>query len=123
MLKNSVVKVLPNPNKMTEAAERSSFTSENQAEKTSQKIAQATAIIIPALNPARELVEYIEQLRELGFAPIIVINDGSDGRYASIFERIAKIPGCEVLTHAVNLGKGRPRSTTFWCIIQTCAAL
>ena len=73
--------------------------------------ARDVGIIIPALDPAGELVSYIEQLRTLGFAPIIVINDGSDASYASLFDRISKIPGCRVLEHAVNLGKGRALKT------------
>jgi glycosyltransferase involved in cell wall biosynthesis len=68
-------------------------------------------ILIPALNPAEILPTYVERLRDLGFTPTLVINDGSDPSYAPIFDRIAKIPGCEVIHHAVNLGKGRALKT------------
>lgn len=55
----------------------------------------------------------IGQLRALGFAPIIVINDGSEAPLAPIFDRISQIAGCDVIHHAVNLGKGRALKTGF----------
>ena len=34
-------------------------------------------ILIPALNPTKEFIEYINELIENGFEDIIVVNDGS----------------------------------------------
>ena len=45
--------------------------------------------------------------------PIIVVDDGSDKAvYGSIFEKVREL-GATVLTHAVNMGKGRGLKTAF----------
>lgn len=46
-----------------------------------------------------------------GFVTIIVVNDGSTPGCASIFDVIGKLSQCHLLTHAVNLGKGRAIKT------------
>lgn len=67
----------------------------------------APCILIPALNPSASLPGYIRQLRAKGLGPILVVDDGSRAEFASLFEAVERIPGCYVLRHAVNLGKGR----------------
>lgn len=70
-------------------------------------------ILIPALNPNRDLVEYIRKLIEKGFQHILVINDGSREDCNAIFHEIEAIKGCTVFRHAVNLGKGRALKNGF----------
>ena len=48
-------------------------------------------ILIPALNPTKEFIEYINELNENGFEDIIVVNDGSKENSNNIFENIRKI--------------------------------
>lgn len=60
-----------------------------------------SVILIPALNPDKELIQYIQELKRNGFDDIIVVNDGSSAEYLDIFER-AKQMDCKVLQHAVK---------------------
>ncbi len=66
-----------------------------------------SVIIIPALNPDPKLVSYCQALVEAGFHKLILVNDGSADEYASVFFELDKMQECTVLTHAINLGKGR----------------
>lgn len=76
-------------------------------------------VIIPAYEPDEKLLILLQQLKETGIAHMIVVNDGSGDAYRDLFEQIAKIDGCEVLTHMVNLGKGRALKTAFnYCLMQ-----
>lgn len=70
-------------------------------------------IIIPSLNPNIYLVDYIKKLIENGFSKIIVINDGSNIDTKPIFDTIASFKECDVLCHAVNMGKGRALKDAF----------
>lgn len=45
--------------------------------------------------------------------PFIIVDDGSGAQYMHIFESARTKFGCRVLTHAVNLGKGRALKTAF----------
>lgn len=69
------------------------------------------AILIPALNPDRRLIAYVQNLVTYGFHKILIIDDGSNEEAKSIFSDIASFGGEEtditILEHAVNLGKGR----------------
>ncbi|HJB24340.1 MAG TPA: bifunctional glycosyltransferase family 2/GtrA family protein [Candidatus Jeotgalibaca pullicola] len=66
-----------------------------------------TLIVIPALNPNPSFISYVEELIQAGFKNILVINDGSDSKYDSIYNQINDKEECTVYKHAVNLGKGR----------------
>lgn len=68
-------------------------------------------IMIPALNPPQELLNYIEELLDAKFSNILVVDDGSDSSYIPLFDQIKKLPSCTVIRHAVNLGKGRAIKT------------
>ena len=63
-------------------------------------------VVIPALEPSRDLVEYVKQLRDKGIEKIIVVNDGSSSSAQHIFEHLKLIDQCTVIEHEVNLGKG-----------------
>lgn len=64
-------------------------------------------ILIPALNPKNEFINYIKELIDNKFEHIIVINDGSDENCNSIFEKIKQEKQCKVITHQKNEGKGK----------------
>lgn len=69
-------------------------------------------IIIPAYEPCDRFVQIVYELREL--TPVIVIvDDGSDGRFRKAFDTVERIDGVIVLCHALNLGKGRSLKDAF----------
>lgn len=70
-------------------------------------------ILIPSYNPDGTLPETIGLLREKGFERFVIVNDGSRAECAPIFEQVADLPGVHLLTHAVNMGKGRAMKTGF----------
>jgi len=74
----------------------------------------SSVIVIPAYQPAENLLTLIHQLlKQKPQQRIIVVNDGSAPASASIFDQISKIPQVELLQHAVNLGKGQALKTAF----------
>ena len=64
-------------------------------------------IVIPALNPKSDLIEYVDKLIGNGRSHILLVDDGSRDDCRFIFDAIEKKEGCSVLRHEVNLGKGR----------------
>lgn len=74
-------------------------------------------VIIPALNPEERLIQYCEQLIASGVDTILVVDDGSEDVYRSIFDKIETIPECTVLRHDINMGKGRALKDAFgYCL-------
>lgn len=72
-----------------------------------------SCILIPALEPKKDLVDYIYQLLENGIGHIVVVNDGSNDTYDEIFEMVDQIEKCTVLKHEKNQGKGTALKTGF----------
>ncbi len=64
-------------------------------------------IVIPALNPKSDLIEYVDTLIANGYHHILLVDDGSRNECRATFDAIEAKPGCSVLRHDVNLGKGR----------------
>ena len=64
-------------------------------------------ILIPALDPDESFVRYVGQLREAGCCRIVVVDDGSSTEKKHIFDTLGEQYGCDIITHAQNLGKGR----------------
>lgn len=62
-------------------------------------------ILIPSLNPNEKLIQLVQDLKEEGFFRILVVDDGSDAEYTSIFKRV-QAQGCVLVHHEKNLGKG-----------------
>src|SRR5674476_163439 len=75
-------------------------------------------IIVPSLNPDDKLMQVVNGMIEIGFSNILLINDGSDAKYSSPFEEASKYPECTVLTHEINMGKGRALKTAFSYILE-----
>ena len=72
-----------------------------------------TLIVIPALNPPVEMSDYVAKLIESGLENVLIINDGSRPEFKNIFEKLRDKHGCQILTHAKNLGKGRALKNAF----------
>ena len=66
-------------------------------------------ILIPALNPPIQLVDYVKLLLDNGLKDILLVDDGSKEEFKEIFDTIEKFPNAniKVFKHAKNLGKGR----------------
>ncbi len=71
------------------------------------------AIVIPAYQPERSLLDLLRELRGRTPSPIIVVDDGSRQECWEIFEQAARVKDLTVLRHAVNLGKGAALKTAF----------
>ncbi|MBQ2677035.1 MAG: bifunctional glycosyltransferase family 2/GtrA family protein [Clostridia bacterium] len=78
------------------------------------------AVIIPSLNPDDKLLHLLQDLKDAEFSHIIVVNDGSSCKYDFYFEQAKSEYGCDVVTHAVNQGKGRALKTAFNYILTDC---
>jgi glycosyltransferase involved in cell wall biosynthesis len=77
--------------------------------------------LIPAFKPDRVLVDLADDLLARGFRTLIVVDDGSPGESAAVFESIAKTPGCHLLRHGTNRGKGRAIKTGLAHFLERCA--
>lgn len=75
-------------------------------------------VVIPVLEPNEAFIPYVKQLIEEEFASIIIVNDGSSSEKAKIFSCLDKLPEVTVLTHAVNMGKGRALKNAFNYILN-----
>lgn len=78
-----------------------------------EKNSYPVVTIIPSLNPDDKLLKVVSKLFEIGFSDVIVIDDGSRAECQDIFAQLTGIPGCVVLHHDVNKGKGRALKTAF----------
>lgn len=68
-------------------------------------------VIIPCFNPPLKVVEYVQKLLSNGIDKILIVNDGSGEEYSPTFDNLKNIDKVTVLTHNVNLGKGRALKT------------
>ena len=74
------------------------------------------SIVIPSLNPDEKLRKTVQDLIDLGFTDIILINDGSKDECVPCFP--TDLPGCTLLTHEVNRGKGAAMKTAFRYLLE-----
>lgn len=63
-------------------------------------------ILIPAYNPSQRFVGLLRSLSKKVGWPIVVVNDGSDKCSADFFNDARSIDRVNVISNAVNLGKG-----------------
>lgn len=74
-------------------------------------------VIIPAYEPDEKLIALLRALQQTKISRVVVVDDGSGEAYEELFAQAAAFPGCTVLHHAVNLGKGRALKTAFnYCL-------
>lgn len=62
-------------------------------------------ILIPSLNPDEKLLFLLQELFDMGFLWIVVVDDGSTPECGDIFRRAGEL-GCIVEHHGENIGKG-----------------
>ena len=79
------------------------------------------SVLIPAWQPTAALHTLVKDLAGRGFGALVVVDDGSGGAYAAIFQGLASIDGVIVLRHAVNRGKGRALKSAFQYVMENCA--
>ncbi len=70
-------------------------------------------LLIPALNPDYHLLQLLEELKGCWRGPVLLVDDGSSQKAREEIFPAAAAMGCQVVTHAVNLGKGRALKTGF----------
>ena len=69
------------------------------------------SVIIPAYRPDEKLIGTLEGLSRAGFTDLLVVDDGSGPDFAPLFARAEAVPGCTVLRHPENRGKGAALKT------------
>lgn len=72
-------------------------------------------IIIPAYNPTLELIKLVKKLKQEGKRDIVIVNDGSNYRCSSIFE---KLNNCIIINNGENFGKGIALKNAFKYILK-----
>jgi glycosyltransferase involved in cell wall biosynthesis len=75
-------------------------------------MSRGTVVLIPAWNPVEDLCPFVAGLLSVGFAAVVVVDDGSGSSCRGVFDSLTGA-GAHVLRHAVNLGKGRALKTGF----------
>lgn len=73
-------------------------------------------LLIPAYQPSADLPGLVRAMLAESAGLLeraVIVNDGSAERCAATFHELRKIPGVEVIAHAVNLGKGAALKTGF----------
>lgn len=70
-------------------------------------------IIIPSYQPDERIIRLVKELKTEKLEPIVVVNDGSNEKYSTLFDELKEKYECTVLVHAVNQGKGRALKTAF----------
>ena len=66
-------------------------------------------VLIPAYAPDERLITLTKSLLAANL-PVLIVDDGGGAAYAPIFDACRAL-GADVVTHAVNLGKGRALKT------------
>jgi dolichol-phosphate mannosyltransferase len=82
------------------------------------KSIENTIVLIPSLNPDELLVIYLEQLRDIGFRKIVVVDDGSNMESQKYFDKVKKMNEVTLLKHTQNRGKGAALKTGFIYVLS-----
>lgn len=77
-----------------------------------------SVVLIPSLNPDEKLIKLLEGLQSIGIKDILLIDDGSKQETKHYFQQ-AREMGCQVVTHAINLGKGKGIENRFQCLYES----
>lgn len=72
-------------------------------------------VVIPAYNPDERLIQFLQRLKSQKVNQIIVVNDGSDCTYESIFQCVKQY--ATVIEYEKNQGKGHALKTAFSYIL------
>lgn len=71
-------------------------------------------VILPSLEPDHNLKQIVNDLINLNFKNIIIVNDGSGSEYDKYFDDLKEHTECHVITHDYNKGKGEALKTAFF---------
>ena len=93
----------------TERREQIKYERPEEYEREADK--SCCCIVIPAYEPPGTFVPYVKELLSCQEGPVIVVDDGSGEEFAPVFCALEKLPGCRVLTHECNRGKGAALKT------------
>lgn len=80
-------------------------------------------IVIPALDPKSDLIEYVDTLINYGCSRILVVDDGSGAECRPVFDEIETREECSILRHSVNLGKGRAIKDAMLYFLKECEGM
>ncbi len=78
-------------------------------------------VVIPSYEPDERFPAILQDLKQAGLGPVVVVDDGSGEDYNGFFEQaeeLVKPLGGVVLHHEVNKGKGRALKTAFTYILE-----
>lgn len=74
-------------------------------------------LIVPALEPNKDFIGFIDELLDLHIGPIVIVDDGSGLKYRKIFRALCVRENCTVLYHERNKGKGAAiKAGIQWCL-------
>ncbi|MBQ8427712.1 MAG: bifunctional glycosyltransferase family 2/GtrA family protein, partial [Clostridia bacterium] len=82
-------------------------------EKNMAKEKKDIFIIIPALNPDEKMLSLIASLRENDYPNILLVDDGSKPDKKSLFLKAKEEYDCHLISHHINMGKGRALKYAF----------
>lgn len=75
--------------------------------------------VLPCLDPDGQLIDLVSALEQQeDCAGLVIVDDGSSAANQYIFEQLALRPGCIVLHHASNQGKGAALKTAFHYLLS-----
>lgn len=81
--------------------------------RSKEKEKEPVCVIIPAFRPEPDLPERIRAVIRAIPCQMLLVDDGSGPQYRMAFDRAEDLPGCQVLRHRKNRGKGRALKTAF----------
>ena len=76
------------------------------------------AIVLPSLDPDEKFDRVVQGLAERGFRHLVIVDDGSAPEKQTHFEKAAALPGCTVLHHERNMGKGCALKNAFAYVLR-----
>ena len=74
--------------------------------------------VIPSLHPDEKLQKTVEGLLDVGFARVVLVDDGSGPDYAATFRACEELPGVTLIGYEVNRGKGAAMKTACAYILE-----
>ncbi len=69
-------------------------------------IPDQVTIVIPSYEPDDRLISTLLGLIACGAGDILIVNDGSGKEYDELFREAEQLPGCTLISHETNRGKG-----------------